>query len=699
MSLRRPAAFLPAALLLPALLFPPPGGAQEIPSLEAIMSAPLPHAAVASPAGTRFAWVEDLRGVQNIWVYDAEDDTSRRVTSYTVDEGQGLHQLTWLPDGEGIVYVRGQGPNAWGENENPTSDPRGAERALWSVRVEGDVPRRIAAGSSPVVSPRGDRVLFQSDDEIWVAPLRTEGEARPFFRARGALSEPRWSPEGGLVAFVSRRPDHSYVGVFDEAAGTVRYLDPGIDSDATPRWSPDGTRVAFVRNLRGAGFALVTVEVESGAAREAARVPGSAFPGAASGFRLFWTADDRLVYPSEESGWQHLYAVPAAGGEPAALTSGECEVEAAVLSPGGGHVVASSNCDDINRRQLYVVHPSGGTSTLLTTGMIDWGMAVAPDGTVLFHRGDWRWPPQAHRTSVRGEEPRTVRPAAIPGDFPAHLLVEPEEVVYEAPDGLEIHAQLFECRAASGPCAEAARPGLLFLHGGPRRQMYPGWHGMGYYWKTYAFNQHMAARGYVVLSINFRSGTGYGRAFRNASDTGQQGASEYQDLLAGVDLLLERGTVDPDRIGLWGGSYGGYLTQLGLGRSPEVFRAGVNVHGVHDWNLRAELPPWGTERRPIPRDDTWEVRYRSSPVAWVEQMQGPVLLVTGDDDRNVRFLQAIDLVERMRRAGKRYELLILPDEVHSFLLHDNWERIFRSAADFLERELRGVATAQDGGGG
>lgn len=724
-----PMPFLAGAAVASILVAPMHGGAtllQEAPrheaaapvaaeadepelTIEAVLSVPFPYAAVAAPAGTRFAWVEDHRGVQNIWVHEGGAGDPRQVTGYSVDRGQNLSEVRWTPDGSGLVFVRGQGSNAWGEHENPTSDPAGAERAVWHVDARGEPPRRVGRGHDPRPSPSGDRVLFRREDGVWVADLSGDREPRRLFHARGAVTEARWSPDGEAVAFVSRRPDHSYVGVYYEARDTIRYLDPGVDSDRTPRWAPDSRRLAFVRNVAAEGHAVVVADVETGEAEEVWRGSSRAFPSMASGFPLFWTADDHLVFPSEEDDWQHLWAVeavdPTAGAGPKEalqLTEGECEVEDAVLSPDRSHLVASTNCDDRERRQLYRVDPAAGAAEQITGGAIDWGMAVAADGTVLFHRGDGRMPPLAHRVDVMGGEPEPLREEAVPPEFPLDALVDPDTVTLQAEDGWEIPAQLFRCEPGTGACPEAGeRPGLLFLHGGPRRQMFPGWHNMGYYWKTYAFNQYLAAQGYVVLSVNFRSGVGYGRDFRLAPERGAQGASEYADVLAGAEFLQELPDVDPDRIGLWGGSYGGYLTQLGMGRSPDVFAAGVNIHGVHDWNLRRELPPWATERRDVEEDESWEVRHEASPVAYVEDLEGPVLLVTGDDDRNVRFLQTIDLVERMRRNDKEYELLVLPDEVHSFLLRDSWVEIFRASADFLQRELwdAGVADGGTEGGG
>jgi dipeptidyl aminopeptidase/acylaminoacyl peptidase len=229
-------------------------------------------------------------------------------------------------------------------------------------------------------------------------------------------------------------------------------------------------------------------------------------------------------------------------------------------------------------------------------------------------------------------------------------------------------------------------PALVFMHGGPPRQMLLGWHYMYYYHNSYAMNQYLASRGYMVLSVNYRSGIGYGRAFRLAQHRGARGASEYQDVYAGAKYLRSRDDVDSKHIGLWGGSYGGFLTAMGLARNSDIFKAGVDFHGVHDW--ADFLPLWA--ENPDTAPDAREARalaFKSSPVASIANWRSPVLLIHGDDDRNVAFSQTERLVEALRARGVPFEEIIFPGEVHEFLLQESWIKAYRAAGEFLARKL------------
>ncbi|MEE8526693.1 MAG: prolyl oligopeptidase family serine peptidase [Thermoanaerobaculia bacterium] len=179
----------------------------------------------------------------------------------------------------------------------------------------------------------------------------------------------------------------------------------------------------------------------------------------------------------------------------------------------------------------------------------------------------------------------------------------------------------------------------------------------------------------------------HGRAFRQAEDQGPRGASEYRDILAAGRYLQRRPEVDSERIGLWGGSYGGYLTAMGLARDSDLFAAGVDLHGVHDWAHRGRAFPLPGGAWALHGDDTLALATRSSPVADLSYWSSPVLFVHGDDDRNVLFIQTTDLVRRLRARDVHVETLIFPDEVHGFLRYDSWMRTFRAASDFFERFL------------
>ena len=210
---------------------------------------------------------------------------------------------------------------------------------------------------------------------------------------------------------------------------------------------------------------------------------------------------------------------------------------------------------------------------------------------------------------------------------------------------------------------------------------------MFYYHGTYAMNQWLASQGYVVLSVNYRSGVGYGMEFREALNFGATGASEYYDVLGAGGYLRGRPDVDGAKIGLWGGSYGGYLTAMGLAKSSDLFAAGVDIHGVHDWNSGTQnfVPSYN----PLERPESARLAFESSPLRWVDTWKSPVLLVHGDDDRNVNFNETVRLVEALRKQGVEPEQLVFPDDVHDFLTYANWNRVYHATAEFFARKLMG----------
>jgi dipeptidyl aminopeptidase/acylaminoacyl peptidase len=284
-----------------------------------------------------------------------------------------------------------------------------------------------------------------------------------------------------------------------------------------------------------------------------------------------------------------------------------------------------------------------------------------------------------YRITTKGRE--MLAASAMPSDFPSNQLVVPKPVLFKSDDGFEIHGQLFVPSGRSAP-----GPALIFMHGGPVRQMMLGFHYMDYYHNAYAMNQFLASQGYVVLSVNYRLGIMYGRAFRVPQNASWRGASEYKDIVAAGKYLRTLPIVDAKKIGLWGGSYGGFLTAMGLARNSDMFAAGVDLHGVHDWSVF--LPHW--ENRPGAPDvaEANKLAFESSPDSAVAQWKSPVLLIHGDDDRNVPFGQSVELAQRLRDNHVPMEQLVFPDEIHGFLMFKSWMRAYTATAEFFDRTLK-----------
>jgi dipeptidyl aminopeptidase/acylaminoacyl peptidase len=505
---------------------------------------------------------------------------------------------------------------------------------------------------------------------------------------------------------VSNRERHSFVGLWDFGSSTLRYIDPSTDQDGAEVWSPDGKSLVFMRTPSQVSDLIFVPERESpipwsirvadpstGKSREVWRAkkgPGSVFREIVAEDQLFWSPNgDRITFPWEADGWTHLYSVSANGGSAQLLTPGAFEVEHVTATPDGRTLVYASNEGDIDRRHIWKVAIDGTAKpSAITSGQgLEWGPVVTGDGqaTLVLH-SDARLP--ARVAIAEGRSLRDLAPTGIPNDFPATALVEPSQVILHAADGTTVHAQVF-----LPPNAKPGErhPAAIFFHGGSRRQMLLGWHYMYYYANAYAMNQYLANHGYVVMAVNYRSGIGYGLDFREALKYGAAGASEYQDVVAAGKYIRARADVDPSRVALWGGSYGGYLTAMGLARNSDMFAAGVDLHGVHDWN--SEIPNFVPPYDSLHYATESAIAYRSSPLSAIAGWRSPVLLIHGDDDRNVPFTESITLAYELRKRNVPVEELIFPDEVHDFLLWKNWVGAYRAADDFLGRRLKVGPTA------
>ncbi|HJY30416.1 MAG TPA: alpha/beta fold hydrolase [Pyrinomonadaceae bacterium] len=674
-------------------------------TVEQIKSYPFPNELTASATGARIAWAFNEQGSRNVWVAEGPEFKARRLTNYDVDDGQELTSLSVSADGKYVVYVRGGDHGSNFDSSvgvNPAMVTTQMKVQIWTVPFAGGEPKLLGEGDEPLISPKSDRVVFVKERGIWSAPIEGSTPAKRYFYARGDCGAPEWSPDGSRLAFVSNRGDHSFIGVYTNDSTPITYLAPSTSRDASPRWSPDGKRIVFVRRPGNGGapepvlerrpqaWSIWTADATTG---EGQQLWKSAFtlrgspPTTQGETNLHWAAAGRIVFLSYLDGWPHLYSIPENGGEPLLLTPGNYMAEYISISNDRRYLVFAANAGtdagDIDRRHIVKVPVDRAEPVVMTQGKgLEWTPSVTGDGKyIAYIAATAQRPPLPVVMPASGGKPLTIAEDRVPTNFPTAQLVTPKKVVFKAPDGIEVHGQLFEAAGGS-----AKKPAIVYVHGGPPRQMLLGWHYSDYYTNAYALNQYLASRGYVVLSVNYRLGIGYGHDFHRPEKAGAQGASEYQDVKAGAEYLQRLTQVDAKRIGIYGGSYGGFLTALALARDSKLFAAGVDIHGVHNWTAERAAGLLENRYEKIPDvQQALDAAWQSSPVSAIASWKSPVLLIHGDDDRNVRFSQTTDLVRRLDNAGVTYEELVIPDDTHHFMRHSNLVKVDAAVATFFDR--------------
>ncbi len=577
------------------------------------------------------------------------------------------------------------------------------ERAIFVVAIAGGEPVKVADGNAAFLSPKGDAVAFTTvQGQLGVVSLTKSATGfaagKPdILPIRGRASDVIWSPDGAKIAFTNARGDHSFIVIYTPAKHSYVYATPDFTQDAVPSWSPDGSRVAFVR-MPGARigetvYDLATFEsgsssttpwsiwvanAETGSARKVWTAKpgiGHAFDPTMSAAQLWWLRGNSIAFPWEGDGWQHIYAVSADGGSAKRLTSGEFEVETVAESLDKTQLFLATNEGNLDERHLWSVGLDAHPRELTHGPNNQWYPTPLANGGLAYVDGGYAVPPVV---TIAGNPARTLVAVHAPSNYPQAEMVRPHLITYKAPDGLTIHAQLLVPRGSA-----RRMPAIVFDHGGPPRQMLGGFHYMEPYTHLYEMNQYLVSKGFVVLSINYRLGIMYGYKFRNPAHAGWHGGSEYQDVLAGAKWLQKQSDVDPNRIGIYGLSYGGLLTALALARNSDVFKVGADFAGVHDWTTMFDHD-YG---HPVGTPEQRRIATMSTAEGYLNQWKSPVFIEQGDDDRNVPFSQGVDLATKLRDRGVSVQTQVFPDETHENQAWMHLVEQYRAAERFLAKYL------------
>lgn len=667
-------------------------------TIESLLSPPFPTNLITSKEGNKIAWVFNDQGSRNVYLAKAPDFVAQKITHYTGDDGMDLTNLQFDPTGENMYYVRGNPPNGRGETANPAFLQTSTARNIFKINLTTNEVKNIQAGAYYKISQDGKTLVYASGGQIYALnPHSDSPKGEKLFQIRGGQSNVQFSPDGSMIAFVSDRSDHAFIGVYTMNTKSVRFIDADMDYDGHITWSPDSKQIAFIRipnkhdllpfipQREHSPWSIRIYNLTTNEGKEIWRADkgiGSVLcddiPTEEN--LLWWTATDQIIFPWEKDGWQHLYAIDIKSKQVKLLTPGKGEVENVKLSNDRSSVFYTCNINDIERRHIWQYNFNTQLNTqLFNDAEIQWNPAELANGLAYIYSNATRpaWP----SILINGAT-KDLAPDLFPSAFPSNL-VTPQLVNIKGTDGKTCYGDLFippDHRPGD------KHPAVIFIHGGSRRQMLLGFNYGSYYSNAYALNQYLASKGYVVLALNFRSGIGYGFDFREAIGYGADDASEYYDLLGAGLYLKSRPDVISNKIGLWGGSYGGYLTAHGLARASHVFACGVDIHGVHDWNT--EMPTFAPHYTTYQFPEVAAKAKTSSPLYYIKGWKNPVLMIHGDDDRNVPISESVVLLEKLRKQGVEVETMILPDEVHGFLLHSNWLKVYKGTVDFLDRKLK-----------
>ena len=526
------------------------------------------------------------------------------------------------------------------------------------------------------VSPSGRYALI-------TVGQRAEGQKQPIvanFVTESGYTEPInvRTKVGDVQAF-------QRTAIVELATGAVKWIEPEAKERKVTLtavgWAPRTDRALLVGIPYNYKDRWIYVATPDGKTAAVDHLHDDAWVGGPGLFSAGWLPDERIWFISERTGWAHLYTAAATGGDARALTGGRWEVRDVQLSRDGRTFYLATSETHPGEQHLYAVGADGGTRTRLTA-LEGWTEGqVSPDGRwIALLRSTASTPPELYVVPNRaGAQPRQVTESTT-AEFRAGPWIKPQVVEIPTRDGQTVYARIFRPREVG---AQAHGGAVLFVHGaGYLQDAHRGW---STYFREYMFNHLLASRGYTVLDVDYRGSAGYGAAWRTGIYR-HMGGQDLDDQVDAVRWLVANEGVDAKRVGLYGGSYGGFITLMALFTQPEVFRSGAALRSVTDW---AHYNHWYTSRiLNLPQEDTLAYR-QSSPIYFAEGLKGDLLMAHGMVDTNVNYQDIVRLEERLIELGKtNWTLASYPVEDHGFTRPESWTDEYRRILELFERTLR-----------